>query len=204
MKTIIDKQFNWEAGHRVWSQELDKKYTSRGDTCTACRYPHGHSYRMKVFLEEIVPGMNIQNTGMVTDFKHLGFVKDFIDDVLDHKTLLDINDPLNAESLIWLLDDDENIDFDLLHKMPEGYWIADLTRIIKTMEKFNSDIDSPKNKAILEKYQGVVLVDFIPTSENIANWLLEIIQEKLKDLENVRVKAVELWETPKSHVRAEA
>lgn len=207
MKTIIDKSFNWEAGHRVWSQELDTKYTSRGDGCCACRHQHGHSYLMKVFLEETIAGNNIKDTGMVLDFKMLGFAKDFVDDVLDHKMLLDIKDPLNAESAIWVLDDDEEIDTDCLYKMPEGYWIPNMNMIRESMTKFSNcdnPLETPKNKAILEKYEGLLFVDFLPTSENIAGWLLKVITERLKDLTDVKVTAIELWETPKSHVRVES
>lgn len=207
MKTIIDKAFHWEGGHRVWSQELDTTYTSRGDGCCACRHQHGHSYLAKVFLEETISGNNIKETGMVLDFKMIGFAKDFIDDVLDHKNLLDIKDPLNAENLVWLLDDDENIDMDCLHLMPEGYWIPNIQMILDSMRRFATEsnpIDSPKNKAIVEKYEGTILVPFLPTSENIAGWLLKIVQEKLKELTDVKVTAIELWETPKSHCRVEA
>lgn len=201
-KTIIDKAFHWEAGHRVWSQELDTRFTSRGDGCCACRHRHGHSYEMRVFLEEIEAGENIKDTGMVVDFKMIGFAKDFVDDVLDHKMILDINDPLHAEDSRWLLNDDEELDLETCHKMPEGYWIPDMTKIVKSMEQFG-DIDSIKNKAILEKYEGTVLVDFLPTSENLANWLFGIIETRIKDINNVQVHAIELWETKKSHVRVE-
>jgi len=204
MKTIIDKTFHWEAGHRVWSQELDTNYTANGDGCCACRHRHGHSYKMKVLLEETVPGMNIKKTGMVIDFKMIGFMKDFVDDVLDHKMVLDINDPLHAEDSVWLLDDDEELDFKTLHKMPEGYWIPDITKITNQMKKFKWDLESPKSKAIIEKYEGTILVNFLPTSENLASWLLKVAQDKLAPLDYVKVTAIELNETEKSHVRVEA
>ncbi len=209
MKTVIDKEFHWEAGHRVWSQALDTKYTSRGEGCCACKFRHGHSYKMKVFLEETIPGENIKNTGMVLDFKMIGFMKDFVDDVLDHKMLIDINDPLHGEDSTWLLDDDGRLDLEgTCHKMPEGYWIPDMTKIINSMKDFQKrfggdSIDSPKNQAIIEKYEGTVLVPFVPTSENIAGWLLEVAQNKLESLSDVKVTAIELWETPKSHCRVE-
>jgi 6-pyruvoyltetrahydropterin/6-carboxytetrahydropterin synthase len=205
MKHIIDKSFSFCYGHRVHNQRLDTKFTENGDACLACRHLHGHEGLIKVFLEEIDPGVNIKATGMVTDFKHLGWFKNFIDDVLDHKMILDLKDPLNSENLIWLLDDDEEIDFEVLHKMPEGYWIPDLTKIYDSMKTFNWDPENnPKAKAIIEKYEGVVLVDFVPTSENLAAWLLEIAQKKMQELPNIRVKAVEYWETPKSHCRVES
>ncbi len=205
-KTIIDKAFHWEGGHRVWTQSLDPKYTSRGDACHACKRLHGHSYLLKVFLEETEIGTNIKDTGMVMDFKMMGFVKDFVDDVLDHKSIFDINDPLLEEELSYLLDDDGKLNLiEFCHKMPEGYWIPNLTKLRKTLDSFINKFNFSKDKAeaIMEKYEGINLVDFTPTSENLANWLLTIIEEKLKDLEHVKVNAVEIWETPKSHARVE-
>ena len=89
MKWTIDKSFDWCYGHRVWSQELNEKFTADGDTCLACRQLHGHQGKLKVMLE----GDELER-GMVTDFKHLGWMKNFIDDVLDHKFIMYINDPL--------------------------------------------------------------------------------------------------------------
>lgn len=206
MKHIIDKSFSFCYGHRVHNQRLDTDFTDSGNACLACRHLHGHEGLIKVFLEEISPGMNVQATGMVTDFKHLGWFKNFIDDVLDHKLILDIKDPLNAENLVWVLDDDGDVDPDALHKMPEGYWVPDMGKILQSMQKFTDEdpLDDPTNQAIIEKYEGLVLVDFVPTSENLAGWLLKIAANKMRGLNNIRVKAVEYWETPKSHCRVEA
>jgi 6-pyruvoyltetrahydropterin/6-carboxytetrahydropterin synthase len=78
-----------------------------------------------------------------------------------------------------------------------------MSKITETMSGWG-DIDSPKNKAIFEKYEGTVLVDFVPTSENLSAWLLTVAQKRMADLPNVKVSAVEYWETPKSHCRVEA
>ena len=202
MKHIIDKSFSFCYGHRVHNQRLDTNFTESGDACLACRHLHGHEGLIKIFLEEITTGVNVKATGMVTDFKHLGWFKNFIDDTLDHKMILDIKDPLNPEQLTWLLNDDEELDFNLLHKMPGGFWVPDMTKIRATLDKFEWT-GTPKGEAIFEKYEGTVLVDFVPTSENLAGWLLEVAQEKMQGLPNVKVKAVEYWETPKSHCRVE-
>jgi 6-pyruvoyltetrahydropterin/6-carboxytetrahydropterin synthase len=204
MKHIIDKSFSFCYGHRVHNQRLDTRFTESGDACLKCRHLHGHEGLVKIFLEEEIPGENIKKIGMVTDFKHLGWFKNFLDDVLDHKMILDIKDPLNSENLIWILDDDENIDKNLLIWFEENYYIPDMSKITESMVTWGSDIESPKNKAIREKYEGIVLVNFVPTSENLSAWLLEIAQKKMAELPNVKVTAIEYWETPKSHCRVEA
>jgi len=99
VKHIIDKSFSFCYGHRVHNQRLDTNFTESGDACLACRHLHGHEGLIKVFLEEEKTGINVQSTGMVTDFKHLGWFKNFIDDTLDHKMILDIKDPLLPNEL---------------------------------------------------------------------------------------------------------
>jgi len=199
MKWIIDKSFSFCYGHRVHNQRLDTKFTESGDACLACRHLHGHEGLVKVFLEESKDGSNIKDTGMVTDFKHLGWFKNFLDDVLDHKFIMDLQDPLFSIefSLCKSLTNEINI-----IKMNEGYFIPDLTEIRKILDE--SDILEARKDAIFEKYEGAIFVDFVPTSENLSAWLLKIVQEKMKNLKNVRVKAIEYWETPKSHCRVEA
>ncbi len=217
MKWVIDKSFSFCYGHRVHNQRLDTEFTESGNACLACRHLHGHEGLVKVFLEEGEDGSNVAEIGMVTDFKHLGWFKNFLDDTLDHKFIMDIKDPLfynefplvSFDSALDQADTREELLFkntgylnkDLAIEMKEGYFIPDLTEIRAAADFL--DNSQAEADAIFEKYEGAIFVDFVPTSENLAAWLLKVIIEKMKDLPNVRVKAVEYWETPKSHCRVE-
>ena len=167
----ISKEFDFCYGHRVWSQTLNTEFSLDG--CLKCRHLHGHQGKILVYLEA-----EKLKDGMVTDFKHLNWFKAFIDNVLDHKFILDINDPL-FETLIPNVSKDELIAFE------EGYSIVDLNKFC--------------NEAIhlRELYEGYIVVDFIPTSENLSAWFLEIVQKKMDKL-NVKVSHIEFLETPKS------
>jgi 6-pyruvoyltetrahydropterin/6-carboxytetrahydropterin synthase len=115
---------------------------------------------------------------MVTDFNHLNWFKHFLDDVLDHKFIIDINDPLFGTLLPHFTKDE-------LIKYEEGYLTPDLTKI------WNEEIH------IKEMYEGYVIVDFVPTSENLSAWFLQIAQKKMQKL-NITVSKIEFFETPKS------
>ena len=167
----ISKEFDFCYGHRVWSQTLDKEFSL--DECLKCRHLHGHQGKILVYLEA-----EALNNGMVTDFKHLNWFKQFIDDILDHKFILDINDPLYS-TLLPLVEKNELVKFE------EGYSIVDLTKFA------NEEIH------IKELYEGYIIVDFVPKSENLSAWFLRIVQNKMKKL-NVKVSHIEFLETPKS------
>ncbi|QKF80956.1 6-carboxytetrahydropterin synthase [Halarcobacter ebronensis] len=173
----ISKSFDFCYGHRVWSQELNAEFSM--DSCLKCRHLHGHQGKVIIYLES-----NKLNNGMVTDFKHLNWFKHFLDDVLDHKFIIDINDPL-FQTLLPHYNKEE------LLKFPQGYMLVDLTKIK----------DEPQH--IKEMYEGYVLVDFVPTSENLSAWFLKIAAEKMSKL-GIKVSSVEFEETPKSksHVYA--
>ena len=192
MKHIIDKSFSFAYGHRVHNQRLDTNFTESGDACLACRHLHGHEGLIKLFLEEIIAGKNIAESGMVVDFKMTGWFKNFIDDVLDHKMILDVKDPLLPHEVPEYIKGGE-LDFDKCESHPEGYWTPVLSHLPKDT-----------SQAVIEKYEGMVFVDFVPTSENLAAWLMTVAANKMSGIPNVRVSAVEYWETPKSHCRVEA
>jgi len=46
-------------------------------------------------------------------------------------------------------------------------------------------------------YEGFIIVDFVPTIENISAWLLQIVQKKMMKI-NITVSRIEFFETPKS------
>lgn len=168
----ISKEFDFCYGHRVWSQELNKDFAI--DTCLACRHLHGHQAKVIVYLES-----NSLKNGMVTDFNHLNWFKLFLNNTLDHKFIVDINDPLFT-TLLPHYADKKN-----LLKNNMKYLTPDLA-LIKNEEEH-----------IHELYEGYIIVDFVPTSENISAWLLEIVQNKMKKI-NIKVPQLEFYETPKS------
>lgn len=202
MKHIISKKFNFCYGHRVHNQNLNQKFTDRGNTTCACRHLHGHEGLIEVFLEEIITGKNVQSTGFVTDFLHLGWFKNFLDDYLDHKMILDENDPLLAYEVpeIWSKGQSKLFE-ELLIRDSKGFATVNLNKLAETLKL---DLMHPFDRALLEKYEGIVFVNFVPTSENLAGWLLTIADEKMRNIENVKVSAIEYWETKKSHCRVES
>ena len=168
----ISKQFDFCYGHRVWSQELNKDFAL--DECLKCRHLHGHQGKIIVHLESD----KLQN-GMVTDFKHLNWFKQFLDDTLDHKFIIDINDPLFC-TLLPHYADKQN-----LVSLPQGFMIPDLTKV------------KNESQHIKEMYEGYVIVDFVPTSENLSAWLLEIVAKKMATIGVIAI-SLEFYETPKS------
>ena len=195
-KWTIDKQFDFCFGHRVWSQDLNTKYSLDG--CLACRHLHGHQGKVKLFL-----AANELQKGMVTDFKHTNIFKKWLDDSMDHKFIIDINDPLfeNLAGDILLTTDNnlpwyENLMVD--YNSEYDYARPDLDHITDILSKLN--ISDAQKQALFEKYEGLIIVDFVPTSENLCKWWFEVANKMLNEL-GIDVVAVEYWETPKSHCR---
>ncbi|CAA6812316.1 MAG: 6-carboxytetrahydropterin synthase (EC @ Queuosine biosynthesis QueD, PTPS-I [uncultured Campylobacterales bacterium] len=167
----ISKSFDFCYGHRVWTQELNKDFSL--DSCSVCRHLHGHQGKVIVHLSS----KSLVN-GMVTDFAHLNWFKKFLDDNLDHRFIIDINDPLFGTLLPHFKDKKNLLDVDGIYKIP------DFTSL---------DIESHEK----ELYESYVIVDFVPTSESLSNWLLEIVQAKMSQID-IDVSKIEFHETPKS------
>ena len=46
-------------------------------------------------------------------------------------------------------------------------------------------------------FEGILIVNFPPTSENLSEWMFNIVQSKMKNL-GVNTDKIDWWETPKS------
>ncbi|HEY9122781.1 MAG TPA: 6-carboxytetrahydropterin synthase [Bacteroidales bacterium] len=79
MKYIISKEFSFEAAHR-----LNKNYTGK------CTNNHGHSWLVRVSIE----AETLDNKDMVIDFQDTKVLKQWIDEKLDHATILWEHDPM--------------------------------------------------------------------------------------------------------------
>lgn len=177
-KWTIDKEFHFEMGHRVWAQKLQHEHLSLSTEC-ACKHLHGHSYSIKVFLG----ADSLDQSSMVTDFKNLNFMKEFLDEQLDHKFMIDVNDPLfeRITGIRYLVD------------------ISDFTNLGNYLRSVVNEDHSPGLRGEDQIFDSFVLVNFVPTSENICKYLFKYAQDKIGNV--AKVTAVELWETRKSHAR---
>jgi len=187
----IDKTFSFCYGHRVWTQKLNEDYCAVGDTQCKCRHLHGHEGLVHVFLES-----EELDRGMVTDFKHLGWLKDFIDNTLDHKFIIDQNDPM-FEGMVWEMWKESSVGW--MHLIKDD--VATLPIHVsgtglEVGRVFNLELvekDSPQYEVL----EGYFIVDFTPTSENLCKWLYDVVQAKMKLL-GINVAQVDWFETPKS------
>jgi 6-pyruvoyltetrahydropterin/6-carboxytetrahydropterin synthase len=170
-KWIISKDFNFCYGHRVFSQELNPEYSL--DSACKCRHLHGHEGLIRISLEA-----RQLNNGMVTDFKHLNWLKKWLDDELDHKFIMGLDDPL------------------LFHEAPLVSDIS-LSRHEAGHYTLNPSSYSDLEIPLREKYEGMVFVKFVPTSENLSKWLFEYIDKKMSKI-GVKTLSVQFYETPKS------
>lgn len=177
----ISKQFNFAYGHRVYTQKLEKEFAL--DRQCVCRHLHGHEAEVHVHLE----GDELDAQGMVTDFLHLSWLKKFFDETVDHKFIVDVRDPL-YDKLV-------------------GISLSQLSHVfVPETEHWAGDIIHPPylyanfDEVEREYYESFFIVDFIPTSENLAKWTYDLVSAKMSKI-GVKVAEVEWWETPKSCAR---
>ena len=200
----IDKRIDFCYGHRVWTQELDDGYCAKGENETKCKHLHGHEGSIQVYLES-----DSLNKGFVTDFKHLGWLKDFLNEYVDHKFIVDVNDPAFRQIVGGVFTKGEKIettgDWNQIVEIPVlavGDRRIELVKIGPDLfeEEFGWFVPGGYNNlegTEKELLEGFLLVDFVPTSENLAKWLYEIVDIKMKEL-NVVTSRIEWYETPKS------
>lgn len=175
-KFVISKTFEFCYGHRVHTQTLNSEYAD--DLKCACRHLHGHEGKVMIHLT----ADQLDNTGMVTDFRHLEWLKKWINTYVDHQFVLDGNDPLYNQII------GKGVPLVSVH-VPDTDYVAGY----HIDQQYYQDFSGPEQ----EYYEGFMIVDFVPTSEKLSEWMAKLVEVKMNRL-GVRVERVEWWETPKS------
>lgn len=186
-KWTIDKQFSFCYGHRVWSQKLEAGYCEDGDSKPKCKHLHGHEGLVHVFLE----GETLER-GMVTDFKHLGWLKNFLDRYMDHRFVIDVNDPMYSQ----LVDGTWNALTEKKIKPLIPVFVPG-TQVVAGFELDLSDIPDLADTPEYEVLEGYFIVNFVPTSEHLSKWVHDVAKAKMAGL-GINVSQVDWYETPKS------
>lgn len=166
----IMKSFNFCYAHRVWNQTLTN------NTLCRCRYNHGHTSS----VELVLTSPNLTN-GMIIDFNELKPIKQFIDDVIDHKTLVDIADPL----------------------LPHYLNMVNSTHGDLICHGLYYKVATPSFPQELEEFaQSLVIIPYVPTSENLSEWLALIVMKQLEkwtEERDVRLVSLKWWESETSY-----
>jgi 6-pyruvoyltetrahydropterin/6-carboxytetrahydropterin synthase len=133
---------------------------------------------MQVFLRSA--NGKLDSTGMVTDFRHLEWLKKWINEYIDHQFILDKSDPLYDN----IIGNRNLIPVLVPNTTHVAGWHLDLSGIEENTPEY-------------EYYEGFMVVDFVPTSENLSAWMAELVEAKMQNL-GVWVDKIDWWETPKS------
>ena len=165
----ITKSFEFDYAHRVWNQSLNQQYSV--DNMPKCRHIHGHHGVISVTLV----AKKLNEGEMVTDFKHLNWFRDFINDKLDHKLILDQRDPFIARYIPSLK----------ISSSSEGFIFID------SPTSGNSEVE-------IEVETGIVIISCVPTSENFARILCNLVAHRMQDFTNIQKVQVSFSETPQS------
>lgn len=194
-KWSIHKTLDFCYGHRTYTQVLNGEFSS--DLKTACRHYHGHEGSVVVYLE----GETLDNTGMVTDFRHLEWVKKFINEHIDHQFIMDINDPLFAQFVLipyQMLTGKEFSDkYDFYENSTVALVVPNTDHVVGFKPCADGLTEAQLASPEFEAVEGFTIVDFVPTSENLSKWMAEMIQAKMSRI-GVKVSRVDWWETPRS------
>lgn len=195
----IHKTLEFCYGHRTYTQRLNGEFSS--DLKQACRHYHGHEGKVQIYLE----GDELDQTGMVTDFRHLEWLKKFINEHIDHQFIMDINDPLFKQFVLVPYNElasrhgrppiDDKYEFYEHHTV--ALVVPNTDHVVGFKPDFTWVSDQERNSPEFEAVEGFTVVDFVPTSENLSKWMAEMTQAKMSRI-GVKVARVDWWETPKS------
>ena len=174
----ITKQFNLSIGHRVWSQHLDPILSCGAKN--KCRHLHGHNITVSVTLQS---QLQYLTDGLVLDFGNLAFFKSFLDKALDHKFLLDLNDPILE--IMFPTPLQPHLKLHTIYPTKLG---------VPTAFKYiSTNPDWTPEQA--EYYNSFVFMEGVPTAELLSYNLYTLLNSTLITPKNLIIKSVSVQET---------
>jgi len=185
---------NISYGHRVYSQTLNDEFAD--NLQCACRHFHGHNAKITVYLTG-----DTLIRGFVTDFRHLEFAKRFVDSFIDHQFLMDINDPMFQSFVVEpynkLAGTQYTDKFEFIEKLGVAIVVPNTDHVVGYRIDLSSIPPDDQNSPEFETLDGITVLDFVPTSENLSKWCCDWIQAKMSRID-IHVSQVDWWETSKS------
>jgi 6-pyruvoyltetrahydropterin/6-carboxytetrahydropterin synthase len=163
----IQKSYSFCYGHRVWNQELTNNAVCK------CVMMHGHTSKIDIKLT--APEL-LRN--MVVDFNELKPFKQWLDETLDHRFLMDIKDPLLDR---WLM---------MLGLTLDGFQCFGDYWKVSTINPWWDD-------AMLEMADSLVLIEGVPTSERLVLLVEGVVEGFVKPF-GCEVVSVRWWESETS------
>lgn len=215
------KKFAWniskeirglEYAHRVYSQDIRHALCCEGDT-NACKRLHGHSGQAKI----TVGGNELENN-FVCDFKELGFLKKVLVEMFDHRTVLDVNDPIANKlaqgTLLYAgkqgdMSDDNAIiviEVDQMeYQLSIVPFVTDGTDAVLFYRVCPKDIAHMREvfegnaygSHVLDHMEALSLIDFVPSSENFVKKIFDFAESVLSPY-GIHVVSTHWKETEKS------
>ena len=175
----ISKTFDYCYGHRVFSQNVVRKY-SLSPECP-CQRIHGHQGNVTINMST----ERLDARGFVIDFKELSFMKQFLNENIDHRFIVSKQDP-EFERLVGISVNE--ID---QHTYP--------VYLLDQEEAMGLRIKMDTTKPLDTHLDSFFIVDFNPTSEELAEWIYHGVRQLIKDSPfQCEVESVEWSETPKT------
>jgi len=174
----ISKNFQICYAHRVFSQNVNEKYSGSSDC--PCQKIHGHGGVITVSLS----APSLDTRGFVIDYKELSFVRDFLDNNIDHRFIISDLDPgfLRLVGYTPAQFKAMSSKISLLDEVGMGY---------RTFDDSDVHLDS-----------FVMIENINPTSENLSKWVYEGIEKVINLSEfDCTVNYVDWSETAKTHAR---
>lgn len=213
-KYQISKSMNFSYGHRVFTQNLIEEYSL--DTSCKCKWQHGHNADVTVYFES-----ETLERGFVTDFKHANWINKFLDTYVDHKFIIGLEDPIFNKIICGSIVGQ----MELIDGIPTGrYTRMDFLQLpredgeiryipiipvnipgtdIAVAHILDVNASCGLGKEIYlegpekEFYEGYIMVDFVPTSENLSKWILDFVEVKMSMI-GIHTSRIDFSETPKT------